>query len=151
MPAEWLADSEVALTGPERGTFVLPGEPIVDARLPRGRRWPRAACALQIGADATIEEIERWAARSRRRRILDRSQVAFGPRRWRGARFVVANGAEGEPATFKDRMLMRLDPYRIVEGAAIAALRGRCRHGVPGDQALVCPRGRGVEATPLSS
>ena len=33
----------------------------------------------------------------------------------------MANGAEGEPATFKDRMLMRRDPYRIVEGAAIAA------------------------------
>ena len=39
-----------------------------------------------------------------------------------GPRFVVANGAEGEPATFKDRMLIRMDPYRIVEGAAIAAL-----------------------------
>ena len=39
-----------------------------------------------------------------------------------GTRFVVANGAEGEPATFKDRALIRLDPYRIVEGAAIAAL-----------------------------
>ena len=34
----------------------------------------------------------------------------------------MANGAEGEPATFKDRTLIRLDPYRIVEGAAIAAL-----------------------------
>jgi NADH-quinone oxidoreductase subunit F len=39
-----------------------------------------------------------------------------------GLRFVVANGAEGEPATFKDRLLMRMDPYSIIEGAAIAAL-----------------------------
>ena len=31
------------------------------------------------------------------------------------------NAAEGEPATFKDRLLMRLDPYRVIEGAAIAA------------------------------
>jgi NADH-quinone oxidoreductase subunit F len=38
-----------------------------------------------------------------------------------GTHYAVANGAEGEPATFKDRMLMRLDPYRIIEGAAIAA------------------------------
>src|SRR5207244_13036172 len=37
-------------------------------------------------------------------------------------RFVVANGAEGEPATFKDRTLMRANPYAIVEGIAIAAL-----------------------------
>ncbi len=42
---------------------------------------------------------------------------ASNPRRT----YVVANGAEGELATFKDRTLMRLDPYRIVEGAAIAA------------------------------
>ena len=38
-----------------------------------------------------------------------------------GMRFVVANAAEGEPATFKDRMLIRRDPYSIIEGAAIAA------------------------------
>ncbi|MGZ4796977.1 MAG: NADH-ubiquinone oxidoreductase-F iron-sulfur binding region domain-containing protein [Acidimicrobiia bacterium] len=34
---------------------------------------------------------------------------------------VVVNGAEGEPGSFKDRMLMRRDPYRIVEGALVAA------------------------------
>jgi NADH-quinone oxidoreductase subunit F len=38
-----------------------------------------------------------------------------------GIRFVVANGAEGEPASYKDRTLMQRDPFRIVEGAAIAA------------------------------
>jgi NADH-quinone oxidoreductase subunit F len=37
-------------------------------------------------------------------------------------RYVVANGAEGEPATFKDRALMRANPYAVVEGVAIAAL-----------------------------
>ena len=35
---------------------------------------------------------------------------------------VVVNGAEGEPGTFKDRALMRANPYAVVEGAAIAAL-----------------------------
>jgi NADH:ubiquinone oxidoreductase subunit F (NADH-binding) len=34
--------------------------------------------------------------------------------------YVVANGAEGEPATFKDRALMRANPYAVVEGIAIA-------------------------------
>ena len=38
-----------------------------------------------------------------------------------GTHYAVANGAEGEPATFKDRTLMRADPYRIIEGLAIAA------------------------------
>jgi NADH-quinone oxidoreductase subunit F len=35
--------------------------------------------------------------------------------------FVVANGAEGEPASFKDRAIMRANPYAVVEGVAIAA------------------------------
>jgi NADH-quinone oxidoreductase subunit F len=38
-----------------------------------------------------------------------------------GERFVVANGAEGEPGTFKDRFLLRHNPYQLVEGLLIAA------------------------------
>ncbi len=38
-----------------------------------------------------------------------------------GDRYVVANGAEGEPGTFKDRPLMRANPYQVVEGLAVAA------------------------------
>lgn len=34
---------------------------------------------------------------------------------------VVVNGAEGEPGTFKDRQLIRRNPYRVLEGALIAA------------------------------
>jgi NADH-quinone oxidoreductase subunit F len=34
---------------------------------------------------------------------------------------VVVNGAEGEPGTFKDRSILRHDPYQVIEGAFIAA------------------------------
>ena len=34
---------------------------------------------------------------------------------------VVVNGAEGEPGTFKDRTILRHNPYQLVEGALIAA------------------------------
>jgi NADH:ubiquinone oxidoreductase subunit F (NADH-binding) len=34
---------------------------------------------------------------------------------------VVVNGAEGEPGTFKDRTILRLNPYEVAEGALIAA------------------------------
>jgi NADH-quinone oxidoreductase subunit F len=34
---------------------------------------------------------------------------------------VVVNGAEGEPGTFKDRTILRTSPYKVVEGALIAA------------------------------
>ncbi len=42
---------------------------------------------------------------------------AAGP----GRRFAVCNAAEGEPGTFKDRTLLRHNPYRVLEGLAIAA------------------------------
>ncbi|MGH2757938.1 MAG: NADH-ubiquinone oxidoreductase-F iron-sulfur binding region domain-containing protein [Actinomycetota bacterium] len=38
-----------------------------------------------------------------------------------GERFVVCNAAEGEPATFKDRLLLRRNPYPVLEGIVIAA------------------------------
>ena len=34
---------------------------------------------------------------------------------------VVINGAEGEPGTFKDRAILRANPYAVIEGALIAA------------------------------
>jgi NADH-quinone oxidoreductase subunit F len=34
---------------------------------------------------------------------------------------VVVNGAEGEPGTFKDRAILRANPYAVLEGAVIAA------------------------------
>jgi NADH-quinone oxidoreductase subunit F len=38
-----------------------------------------------------------------------------------GERYLVANGAEGEPGTFKDRALMAANPYQVLEGLQIAA------------------------------
>ena len=38
-----------------------------------------------------------------------------------GDRYVVCNAAEGEPATFKDRYLLRTNPYQVLEGILIAA------------------------------
>src|SRR5690606_33149441 len=34
---------------------------------------------------------------------------------------VVVNGAEGEPGTFKDRTILRRNPYAVIEGALVAA------------------------------
>ena len=35
---------------------------------------------------------------------------------------VVVNAAEGEPGSFKDRLILRRNPYRVLEGALIAAV-----------------------------
>src|SRR3954451_12378950 len=103
--------------------FLLPAEPIetVAAYLDGGGGRGLEQ-ALRMGELATIDMIASAGLRGR-------GGAGFSTgRKWRsvreggeGLRFVVANGAEGEPATFKDRLLIRRDPYRIIEGAAIAA------------------------------
>src|SRR5450432_863854 len=41
-------------------------------------------------------------------------------------RYLVINADEGEPSTFKDRMLVEHDPHQLVEGIAIAAFALKC-------------------------
>jgi NADH-quinone oxidoreductase subunit F len=36
-------------------------------------------------------------------------------------RYIVVNGDESEPGTYKDRLLMELDPHQLIEGTIIAA------------------------------
>jgi NADH:ubiquinone oxidoreductase subunit F (NADH-binding) len=52
---------------------------------------------------------------------------------------VVVNAAEGEPGTFKDRALLRANPYRVLEGALIAATT------IGADQVVVATKQRFTE------
>ena len=78
--------------------------------------------AHRIGPEATIAEIRRSGLRGR-------GGAGFPTGiKWEGLRadpsahkYVVANAAEGEPGTFKDRWLLRNDPFQFLEGLAIAA------------------------------
>jgi NADH:ubiquinone oxidoreductase subunit F (NADH-binding) len=47
---------------------------------------------------------------------------------------VVVNAAEGEPGSFKDRAILARDPYRVLEGALIAA------HAVGADSVIVATK-----------
>ena len=81
------------------------------------------AVARRIGPLRTIDEISASGLRGRGGGGFPAGTKWASVRAAGGrTRYAVANGAEGEPATFKDRLLMRRDPYRIVEGTAIAAL-----------------------------
>jgi NADH:ubiquinone oxidoreductase subunit F (NADH-binding) len=78
--------------------------------------------AQDLGPEATIAEIEASGLRGR-----GGGGFPTG-RKWRGVagqpgtdHYAVCNGAEGEPGTFKDRALMRANPYQLVEGLVIAA------------------------------
>jgi NADH:ubiquinone oxidoreductase subunit F (NADH-binding) len=104
-------------------SVLLPATPIttIDGFLAAGGGEGLRA-ARTLGPEATIEEITASGLRGRGGAGFPTgSKWASIRAAGGGTHYAVANGAEGEPATFKDRTLMRADPYRIVEGLAIAA------------------------------
>ncbi len=81
------------------------------------------ARARELGPEETITELEQAGVRGRGGAGFP---VATKWRTVRGAagrhRYAVCNGAEGEPGTFKDRAILRANPYQVIEGLAIVAL-----------------------------
>jgi NADH-quinone oxidoreductase subunit F len=92
--------------------------------------------ALERSPDDVIEEVRRSGLRGR-------GGAGFPTGiKWRSVRedacptrFVVCNAAEGEPGTFKDRALLRANPYRVLEGLAIAAYAVGAERGYVGIKA----------------
>ncbi len=82
------------------------------------------AATRERGAEWVLDELHRSGLRGR-------GGAGFpAGRKWRsvasggaalGDRYVVGNGAEGEPGTFKDRPLLRANPYQVLEGLSVAA------------------------------
>jgi len=82
------------------------------------------ARALELDTDAIIDELERAGLRGRGGAGFPTS------RKWRGVLetaasaggrlSLVANAAEGEPGTYKDRVLIEQQPYAFLEGICIA-------------------------------
>jgi NADH:ubiquinone oxidoreductase subunit F (NADH-binding) len=106
-----------------RCTLLLPEVPVttVDAYLEAGG-GRGLEHARSIGPDGVIDAIRRSGLRGR-------GGAGFPTgRKWQSVRqapgttkYVVCNAAEGEPGTFKDRAILRANPYQVVEGLAIAA------------------------------
>jgi NADH-quinone oxidoreductase subunit F len=112
-------------------TFLLPDAPLtsLDEYLATDVGGLGLLRATELGPAATIDVVDRSGLRGR-----GGGGFPTG-RKWRGIagaegsaeqqdaglRYVVVNGAEGEPGTFKDRALLRANPYQLVEGAMIAA------------------------------
>src|SRR5262244_867717 len=104
---------------------VLPAEPVPSLAAWEARGGGRAFDnALQVEPLALIDEVEAAGLRGRggagfptavKWRTVAANRSAFEPTT------VVVNAAEGEPGTFKDRTILRLNPYEVIEGAAIAA------------------------------
>jgi NADH-quinone oxidoreductase subunit F len=78
--------------------------------------------ALTMSPDEVIEEITASGLRGRGGGGFPTGEKWDAIKRYgTGIRYVVCNAAEGEPATFKDRTLLQMNPYRILEGISIAA------------------------------
>ena len=106
-----------------KASVLLPSAPITTIQeyfAAGGGEALRAARAL--GPEATIEELAASGLRGRGGAGFPTGAKWASVRSaGGGTHYAVANGAEGEPATFKDRTLMRTDPYRVIEGLAVAA------------------------------
>jgi NADH-quinone oxidoreductase subunit F len=80
--------------------------------------------ATRLGPEGVIDDVEASGLRGRGgagfltgrkwRTVLESLSPALPAT-------VVVNAAEGEPGTFKDRTIMRRNPYRVLEGALVAA------------------------------
>ena len=102
--------------------------------------------AIEIGPEQVVFEVIGS-------KLLGRGGAAFPTgKKWeallteRGSghpHYVVCNADESEPGTFKDRVLMEGDPFRILEGMTIAALAVGARKGyiyVRGEYPLAAER-----------
>lgn len=104
-------------------TILVPGDaPVGSVEEYRARGGGEAFQRVQAGnPEAVLDELRRAGLRGR-------GGAGFLTAiKWAGVRddpaptkFICANGAEGEPGTFKDRYLLRMNPYQVIEGLAIA-------------------------------
>ncbi len=105
-----------------KGTLVLgsPAASLDDYLTAEGSEGLRKA--LSSDPDSVIAEMKRSGLRGRGGAFFPTGAKweavrGAGP----GAHHMVCNAAEGEPGTFKDRWLMRRNPYQLIEGLAIGA------------------------------
>ncbi len=117
--------------------YLLPDEPVTSVEQWRALGGGKGLdAARKLGAEFTIDEISLSGLRGRGGGGFPTGRKWAGIRNQEGThRYVVCNAAEGEPATFKDRAILRRNPYQVVEGIAIAALTVDAREAFVGIKA----------------
>ncbi len=103
--------------------FLLPDEPVesLDGYFAHGG-GSGLHRAREQGPATTVDQIRASGLRGRGGAGFPTGVKWAGIREADGApKYVVCNAAEGEPGTFKDRWLIRTNPYQLLEGIAIAA------------------------------
>ncbi|WP_218003956.1 NADH-ubiquinone oxidoreductase-F iron-sulfur binding region domain-containing protein [Nocardia pneumoniae] len=135
-PAMLVGDT--ALTGPDRTLApripyaCAAREPVILAGLGgREQPWETWSTVLSRRSGSSIaEEVARSGLRGR-----GGAEYPVAAK-WRAARdcppprYVVANGDEGDPGSYCDRLLMEYDPCRVLEGLALCGYAVGARHGL---------------------
>ncbi|MDP9330795.1 MAG: NAD(P)H-dependent oxidoreductase subunit E [Actinomycetota bacterium] len=86
--------------------------------------------AIELGSEATIAEMKDA-------KLLGRGGAAFPTGvKWEAVatqpahpHYFVCNADESEPGTFKDRLLMEMDPFAVIEALTIAGITTGCEQG----------------------
>ena len=103
--------------------FLLPRKPVecIEAYVSDGG-GQALSMALKMPREQIIADVKKSGLRGRGGGAfptgLKWAGVAHDPC---PTKYLVCNGSEGEPGSFKDHMLMRRNPYQLLEGIAIAA------------------------------
>lgn len=121
--------------------YLLPEQPVMSVAEWQGMGGGQALeIARRLGPDDTVEEVGTSGLRGRGGAGFPTARKWSGVRSSPGThRYVVCNAAEGEPASFKDRALLRANPYQVVEGLAVAALTIGAREAFVGIKARFGP------------
>jgi NADH:ubiquinone oxidoreductase subunit F (NADH-binding) len=99
---------------PPRGGMTLRDHVATHGELPSRAGNPRGTLTL-------IEELERAGLRGRGGAGFPIAKKMRAVASARGRAIVLANGAEGEPASLKDRTLLELAPHLVLDGGLLAA------------------------------
>jgi NADH:ubiquinone oxidoreductase subunit F (NADH-binding) len=117
------------------GTFLLPVDPVLSIGdyLATDVGGSGVRRAHELGPQGTIDLVTRSGLRGRGGGGFPTGQKWSGVAQQEGGRrYLVCNGAEGEPGTFKDRALLRANPYQLLEGVAIASF------AIGASEAFIC-------------
>ncbi|MHB8670749.1 MAG: NADH-quinone oxidoreductase subunit NuoF [Acidimicrobiales bacterium] len=105
--------------------------PIVTARVGKPESWTLASYLADGGYESLRKALGMEPAAVTQEvltsNLLGRGGAGFETgKKWSMLRkadpvYLVVNGDESEPATFKDHMLLEADPHQLIEGAAICA------------------------------
>jgi len=102
--------------------FGQPGRERIDAYLETGGYQGATQALRDLTPDKIVEIVEASGLRGRGGAGFPTARKwKLTPKREGEDRYLVVNGDESEPGTFKDRSLLEYDPHQMLEGILIAA------------------------------